>query len=85
MYTESLNDLADQLERRSTCLSLKSELKRIRDEGLSKEEEHSKAMELVKQDCAAKVDDLEAQIRLDLLLTPKLTKIVIFFLHQHLN
>lgn len=63
MYTESLNDLADQLERRSACLSLKAELKRIRDECLSKEEEHKKAMELVKQDCAAKVDDLEAQIR----------------------
>ncbi|KAM5553673.1 hypothetical protein ABKV19_025754 [Rosa sericea] len=63
MYTESLNDLADQLERRSTCQGLKEELKRVRDECLSKEEEHRKAMELVKQDCAAKVEELEAQIR----------------------
>ncbi|XP_061994159.1 protein At-4/1 isoform X1 [Rosa rugosa] len=63
MYTESLNDLADQLERRSTCQGLKEELKRVRDECLGKEEEHRKAMELVKQDCAAKVEELEAQIR----------------------
>ncbi|KAL6194533.1 hypothetical protein ACLB2K_035615 [Fragaria x ananassa] len=63
MYTESLNDLADQLERRSTWQGLKDELQRIRDEGFGKEEEHRKAMELVKQECAARVDELEAQIR----------------------
>ncbi|XP_050372188.1 protein At-4/1 isoform X2 [Argentina anserina] len=63
MYTESLTDLADQLERHSTWQGLKEELKRVRDECLGKEEEHRKAMELVKQECAAKVDELEAQIR----------------------
>lgn len=35
----------------------------MREECLSKEEEHRKAMELAKKNCAAKVDDLEAQIR----------------------
>ncbi|XP_034200300.1 protein At-4/1 isoform X3 [Prunus dulcis] len=63
LYTECLNNVADQLERRSSSQGLKEEVKRMREECLSKEEEHRKAMELAKQDCAAKVDDLEAQIR----------------------
>lgn len=63
MYTECLNNVADQLERRSSSRGLKEEVKRMREECLSKEEEHRKAMELAKKNCAAKVDDLEAQIR----------------------
>ncbi|XP_016647451.1 PREDICTED: protein At-4/1 isoform X1 [Prunus mume] len=63
LYTECLNNVADQLERRSSSRGLKEEVKRMREECLSKEEEHRKAMELAKKNCAAKVDDLEAQIR----------------------
>uniref|UniRef100_A0A5B7C1V1 Protein At-4/1 n=1 Tax=Davidia involucrata TaxID=16924 RepID=A0A5B7C1V1_DAVIN len=63
LYTESLNKLADQLERRTNCRSLKEELERVRDEHLKKENEHRSAMELIKQDHAAKIEALETQIR----------------------
>ncbi|WJZ98740.1 hypothetical protein VitviT2T_017249 [Vitis vinifera] len=38
LYTESLYKLAEQLERRTKCQSLKEELKRVNDEHLSKED-----------------------------------------------
>ncbi|KAB2626356.1 protein At-4/1 [Pyrus ussuriensis x Pyrus communis] len=63
LYTESFSSVADQLERCTRSQSLKEEVKKMRDEWMNKEEEHRKAMELVKQDYAAKLDDLEAQIR----------------------
>ncbi|KAI9190874.1 hypothetical protein LWI28_000092 [Acer negundo] len=62
-YKESLNDLADQLDYHSKYQSLKEELKRVTDEHLSKENELRKAIDLLKQECAAKLTDFEAQIR----------------------
>ncbi|XP_010276710.1 PREDICTED: protein At-4/1 [Nelumbo nucifera] len=63
MYTESLSKVADQLEHRSKCQSLKKELKKLNDEYLSKEDEHQRAMQFLKQEHAAKYGDLESQIR----------------------
>ncbi|KAL7224872.1 hypothetical protein ACSBR1_026196 [Camellia fascicularis] len=63
LYTESLNKLADQLERRTNCRSLKEELERMRIEYLWKENECKNAMESLQQGCAAKINDLETQIR----------------------
>ncbi|TXG61114.1 hypothetical protein EZV62_012477 [Acer yangbiense] len=62
-YTESLNHLADQLDYHTKFQSLKEELKRVTDEHLSKENELRKAIDLLKQECAAKLTDFEAQIR----------------------
>ncbi|PSR85211.1 Protein At-4/1 like, partial [Actinidia chinensis var. chinensis] len=62
LYTESLNKLSDQLERRTNCQSLKEQLEKVRDALLRKENEYSKAMESLKQDCSAKIKDLENQI-----------------------
>ncbi|XP_041019196.1 protein At-4/1 isoform X1 [Juglans microcarpa x Juglans regia] len=63
LYTESLNNLAEQLERRTKCQSLREELKRVSDERLHQDDEHRKAIELLKQDYDAKVGLLEGQIR----------------------
>ncbi|KAE8056714.1 hypothetical protein FH972_013460 [Carpinus fangiana] len=63
VYTESLNNLAEQLERRSRCQSLKEELKKVSDELLHQEDEHGKAIDLLKQDYVTKVGHLEAQTR----------------------
>ncbi|KAA8522720.1 hypothetical protein F0562_009118 [Nyssa sinensis] len=63
LYTESLNKLADQLECRTNCRSLKEELERGRDEHIRKANEHRSAMESIKQDHASKIETLETQIR----------------------
>ncbi|KAK9266073.1 hypothetical protein L1049_003535 [Liquidambar formosana] len=62
LHTKSLNKLADQLEQRVKYQGLEEELKRASDERLSREDGHRKAMELLKQDHATKVGDLEIQI-----------------------
>ncbi|XP_022753435.1 protein At-4/1 isoform X3 [Durio zibethinus] len=62
LYTESLNNLAEQLENRAICQRLK-ELQRRNDEYQSKEEEHRKAVELLKKDHLKEVGDLEAKVR----------------------
>ncbi|XP_021276643.1 protein At-4/1 [Herrania umbratica] len=67
LYTESLHNLAEQLENHAKCQRLKEELLRRNDEYHAKEEEYKKAMELLKQDYAKKIGDLEAKVR-DLLL-----------------
>ncbi|THG04108.1 hypothetical protein TEA_025430 [Camellia sinensis var. sinensis] len=51
------------LERRTNCQSLKEELERTRIEYLWKENEYMTAMESLQQGCAAKINDLETQIR----------------------
>ncbi|GFZ21891.1 hypothetical protein Acr_29g0010530 [Actinidia rufa] len=56
-------DTLDLLERRTNCQSLKEQLEKVRDALLRKENEYSKAMESLKQDCSAKIKDLENQIR----------------------
>ncbi|KAF3452706.1 hypothetical protein FNV43_RR03139 [Rhamnella rubrinervis] len=63
LYRESLNSLADQLEHRTASKRLKENLKRMSNECLSKNDEHGKAMESLKQDYTTKIRDLEAQIR----------------------
>ncbi|MBA0764575.1 hypothetical protein Gotri_013915, partial [Gossypium trilobum] len=51
------------LENHAECQRLKEELWRRKDEYTSKEEEHRKAMELLKKDHAKEVADLEAKVR----------------------
>ncbi|KAF7154268.1 hypothetical protein RHSIM_Rhsim01G0114300 [Rhododendron simsii] len=63
LYTGSLNKLADQLERHTSCQSLKEELETVRDDLCRKEYEYRNAMELLQQDYARKIEDLENQIR----------------------
>ncbi|KAH7848858.1 hypothetical protein Vadar_009287 [Vaccinium darrowii] len=63
LYTGSLNKLADQLERRTSCQSLKEELDRVRDDHRRIENEYRNAMELLQQDYTRKIQDLENQIR----------------------
>ncbi|KAJ6435913.1 hypothetical protein OIU84_001022 [Salix udensis] len=62
LYTGSLNNLAEELERRTKCVSLNEDLKRLRDELINKEDEHKKAVELLRKDYTAKVGELENQI-----------------------
>ncbi|KAF9612944.1 hypothetical protein IFM89_004647 [Coptis chinensis] len=81
LYSDSLNKLANQIERRSNCQSLKDELKKVNEEQISKEEvrftfiicglyfadslpmEHKKAVDLLQQEHAATIGDLEARVR----------------------
>ncbi|KAL5836298.1 hypothetical protein ACOSQ4_015795 [Xanthoceras sorbifolium] len=82
-YSESLNNLADQLHHHTKCQSLKQELRRMTDEHLSKENELSKAVDLLKQEYAAKLTDFEAQIR-GLLLEKSTNEATINHLRQDL-
>ncbi|KAH9805683.1 hypothetical protein KPL71_002497 [Citrus sinensis] len=81
-YTESLENLADQLERKAKCQSLKEELKRVNDEHLSKEYELRKVIDSIKQDYAAKARDFEDQI--SLMLEKATNEATISNLHQDL-
>ncbi|KAJ4709218.1 protein At-4/1-like [Melia azedarach] len=82
-YTESLENLADQLERRNKCQSLKEELKRVNDEHRSKEDELRKVIDSLKQDHAAKIIDFETQIR-GLLLEKATNEATVINLRQDL-
>ncbi|XVF69899.1 hypothetical protein PTKIN_Ptkin11bG0118200 [Pterospermum kingtungense] len=62
LYTESLNNFAEQFAYRAECQRLKEELQRRDDEYQNKEEEHRKAMELLKKDHVKEVGDLEAKV-----------------------
>ncbi|EXB27054.1 hypothetical protein L484_007399 [Morus notabilis] len=64
LYTEYLNNIVDQVEHRTACQSLKEQLKRLNDG-------QSEAVELIKQEHAKKIADLEAHIRI--LLVEKAT------------
>ncbi|KDP25798.1 hypothetical protein JCGZ_22520 [Jatropha curcas] len=63
LYTENFHNIAEQLEFRVKFQSQKEEMKRLSEQNLSKEEEHRKAMELLKQEYATKIGDLEVQVR----------------------
>ncbi|XP_077238447.1 4/1 protein short form protein isoform X1 [Tasmannia lanceolata] len=63
MYTESLTKLANQLDNHAKCQSMKEELKRVNDEHAIKEDEHRNTMEILKQEHAMKIKDLERQFR----------------------
>ncbi|OMP05471.1 hypothetical protein CCACVL1_01885 [Corchorus capsularis] len=83
LYVESLNNLAEQLENRSNCYSLKEELQRRNAEYLSKEAEHTKAMELLKQDYEQKLGNCDAKVR-GLLLERAANEATISHLHKEL-
>ncbi|XP_050283540.1 protein At-4/1-like isoform X1 [Quercus robur] len=85
LQSESLHNLADQLERRTKCQSLKEELKRVSDESLHQEYEHRKSMDLLKRDYMTKVGDLEAQIHRGLLLEKATNEATINLLRQDLT
>lgn len=63
LYTESINKLANQLERRNNCRGLKDELKRVNDEIIRKENEFRNAMSLLKHDYENRIKELEVQIK----------------------
>nr|XP_023924522.1 protein At-4/1-like [Quercus suber] len=84
LQSESLHNLADQLERRTKCQSLKEELKRVSDERLHQEYEHRKSMDLLKRDYMTKVGNLEAQIQ-GLLLEKATNEATINLLRQDLT
>ncbi|XP_023633632.1 protein At-4/1 isoform X2 [Capsella rubella] len=63
LYTESLNNFADQLEHRTKCHSLKEELMRVNDENKSKQHEHRNVLESLRQKHVTKVEELENKIR----------------------
>ncbi|XVE98864.1 hypothetical protein REPUB_Repub03eG0145500 [Reevesia pubescens] len=63
LYTESLNNLAEQLENRAKCKRLKEEIERRNGHYQRKEEDHRKAMELLKKDHVKEVGDLKAKVR----------------------
>ncbi|XP_061352694.1 protein At-4/1 [Gastrolobium bilobum] len=66
LYTESLKNLADQLDFRTKCLNLKEELERASYEVISKEDGHRKAMKFLKQEYEGKIASLEAQVEASL-------------------
>ncbi|XP_050228959.1 protein At-4/1 [Mercurialis annua] len=63
LYTESFDKMAEELNCRIKYQSLKEEVKGLNDENHRKEEEHKKAMELLKREYEAKVGGLEDQLR----------------------
>ncbi|KAF7837967.1 protein At-4/1 [Senna tora] len=66
LYTESLKNLADQLDFRTKCLNMKEELERASNELLHKEDGHRKDMEFLKQDYEEKIGNLEAELKTSL-------------------
>ncbi|KAL9288150.1 hypothetical protein AtEden1_Chr4g0303631 [Arabidopsis thaliana] len=84
LYTESLNNFADQLEHRTKCHSFKEELKRVNDENKSKEHEHRNALESLRQKHVTKVEELEYKIR-SLLVEKATNDMVIDRLRQDLT
>lgn len=83
LQSESLHNLAEQLERRTKCQGLKDELKRVSNERLHQDYEHRKAMDLLKQDYMIKIGDLEGQIR-GLLLEKATNQATVNLLRQDL-
>ncbi|CAI9099312.1 OLC1v1036107C1 [Oldenlandia corymbosa var. corymbosa] len=63
LYTESLEKLADKIELRTSYQTMKEELKRLNDEHLRKDTEYRNTMEMLKQNHARKIEQLESQIR----------------------
>ncbi|KAL1819920.1 hypothetical protein ACET3Z_014789 [Daucus carota] len=63
LYTECLNKMADQVERDCNFKRLQEEVKRLRDECGRKENEHMNTVEILKQEYAARITDMETQIR----------------------
>ncbi|XP_024005711.1 protein At-4/1 isoform X2 [Eutrema salsugineum] len=84
LHTESLNNFVDQLEHRTKCHGLKEELKRVNDENKSKEHEHRKALDSLRQKHVTKIEELENKIR-NLLVEKATNEMVIDRLRQDLS
>ncbi|XP_010539411.1 PREDICTED: protein At-4/1 [Tarenaya hassleriana] len=84
LYTESLNNVADQFEHRTKCHGLKEELKRVNDENKTKEHGHWNSLESLKLNHASKVEKLENKIR-SLLLEKATNEMVVDRLRQDLT
>ncbi|XP_023765483.1 protein At-4/1 [Lactuca sativa] len=84
LYTESINKLANQLECRNNCRSLKEELKRVNDEYIRKENELRNAMSLLKHDYEKRIKELEVQIK-DYIAQKTANESTINQLHQDLG
>ncbi|KAL9314698.1 hypothetical protein ACSQ67_020150 [Phaseolus vulgaris] len=63
LYSESLKNLADQLDYRTKCLNLKEELERAKNEVSLKEDGHRKDTELLKREYEQQIACLEAQVK----------------------
>lgn len=83
LYTESINKLANQLERRNNCHSLKEELMRVNDEHTREEIEFRNGMSLLKHDYEKRIKDMEVQIK-DLVAQKSANESTISQLHQDL-
>ncbi|KAL4564340.1 hypothetical protein LXL04_028400 [Taraxacum kok-saghyz] len=83
LYTESINKLAKQLERRNQNRSLKEELKRVYDEHNRKENEFRNTMSLVKYEYENKIKELEVQMT-DCIAQKTANESTINQLHQEL-
>ncbi|EEF29848.1 conserved hypothetical protein [Ricinus communis] len=84
LYTESFTNMAGELDCRVKYQSLKEEVKRLNDENLRKEQEHSKTVELLKQEYETKVGGLEDQLR-GLLVDKATSESTIMKLRQDLS
>ncbi|KAI3754704.1 hypothetical protein L1987_54492 [Smallanthus sonchifolius] len=60
LYTGSISKLANQLERRNNCRSLKEELKRVNDEHTKKENEFRNAINLLMHDYENRIKGLDS-------------------------
>ncbi|KAK9076837.1 hypothetical protein SSX86_005171 [Deinandra increscens subsp. villosa] len=83
LFTESISKLANQLEQRNNCHSLKQELKRVTDEHSKKENEFRNAINLLKHDYENRIKGLEIQIK-DSLAQKASNESTINQLHQDL-
>ncbi|PWA54003.1 hypothetical protein CTI12_AA439890 [Artemisia annua] len=63
LHTESVSKLANQFETRSSCRSLKEELKRVNDELTRKENEFRNALSMLKHDYENRMKELDVQIK----------------------
>ncbi|KAK2395467.1 4/1 protein short form protein [Trifolium repens] len=63
LYSESLKNVADQLDFRAKCMNLKEELERSNKEIISKEDGHRRDLKLLEQEYNEKIARLEAQVK----------------------
>lgn len=83
LYAESLNKMVDQVERNCNTKRLKEEVNRLRDECVRKENEYMNTVEILKQEYAARITDMETQIR-SCLIQKTSNEATIVQLHQDL-
>nr|XP_043629616.1 protein At-4/1 [Erigeron canadensis] len=84
LYTDAINKLANQLESRNNCRTLKTELKRMSDDHTRKEDEFRNAMSQLKYDSENRIKELEVQMK-DSLAQKMANESTIFQLQQDLS